>query len=217
MKSWNEIFRNKIDEQTRNDLKQKTDQLYEKETVYPPQEELFEAFKRTPLHKVKAVILGQDPYPNARQAHGLAFSSRIDIPASLKNIYKELELEYGTCPETGDLTSWADQGVLLLNTILTTKAGKPLSCKDMGWQTLTNAAIDALNEEDRPIVFFLWGKEAQKAEKRLTNQNHLIIKSPHPSPLSAYRGFFGSGQFKKANAFLEKNHIEPIDWVMNGE
>ncbi len=188
---------------------------YKKGIVYPSSDEIFTAFHLTPLDKVKVVILGQDPYHNAGQAHGLCFSVKpqVDIPPSLVNIYQELHDDLGCkIPNHGYLTSWAEQGVLMLNTVLTVQAHKPMSHRGVGWEEFTNAAIAKVNEQDRPIVFILWGKPAQEKEKMLTNPKHLVLKAPHPSPLSAYRGFFGSRPFSKANDFLVKNGAEPIDW-----
>lgn len=188
---------------------------YETTTVYPPSEELFSAFHLTPLHDVKVVILGQDPYHNEGQAHGLCFSVKpeVDIPPSLVNIYKELQDDLGCyIPNNGYLVKWAKQGVLMLNTVLTVRAHQAFSHQGKGWEEFTDAAIRALNEENRPIVFLLWGSPARKKKSMLTNPNHLILEAPHPSPLSAYRGFFGCGHFKKANDFLVKNGQIPIDW-----
>ena len=188
---------------------------YATRVIYPPAEEIFNAFHFTPLSKVKAVILGQDPYHNVNQAHGLCFSVRPgqEIPPSLVNIYQELHDDLGCrIPDNGYLKKWADQGVLLLNTVLTVRAHQANSHRGMGWEQFTDAAIRVLNEQDRPIVFILWGSPAQKKAQMLNNPKHLILKAPHPSPLSAYRGFFGSRPFSKTNEFLVKNGLEPIDW-----
>lgn len=188
---------------------------YSKVLVFPPADEIFTAFHLTPLNKVKAVIIGQDPYHNVGQAHGLCFSVKpnVDIPPSLENIYKELHDDLGcTIPSHGYLTSWAEQGVLLLNTVLTVQAHKPMSHRGVGWDEFTDAAIDAVNKQDRPIVFILWGKPAQEKASMLNNPKHLILKAPHPSPLSAYRGFFGSKPFSQTNTFLEQNGVSPINW-----
>lgn len=188
---------------------------YSKCAVYPMADDIFNAFHLTPYNKVKVVILGQDPYHEPGQAHGLSFSVKpgIDIPPSLVNIYKELNDDIGTyIPNNGYLIKWAEQGVLLLNTILTVRAHKAMSHSKIGWEEFTNAAIEALNKSDRPIVFMLWGKPAQEKEIMLTNNKHLILKAPHPSPLSAYRGFFGCKHFSKANEFLINNGETPIDW-----
>lgn len=188
---------------------------YSKCVVYPPSEEIFSAFHLTPLSKVKVVVIGQDPYHEPGQAHGLSFSVKpgIDIPPSLVNIYKELSEDVGTyIPNNGYLVKWAKQGVLMLNALLTVRAHNAFSHKGKGWEEFTDAAIKALNEVDRPIVFLLWGKPAQMKADILNNPKHLILKAPHPSPLSAYRGFFGCKHFSQANEFLKENGIEPIDW-----
>lgn len=185
--------------------------------VYPKADDIFNAFHFTPLGKVKVVIIGQDPYHNEGQAHGLCFSVQpgIDIPPSLVNIYQELEADLGIKPPNhGCLTSWAEQGVLLLNTVLTVRAHQANSHQGIGWEEFTNRAIQILDEIDRPIVFILWGRPAQQKKSMLHNPNHLILEAPHPSPLSAYRGFFGSKPFSKTNAFLEEHGIEPVDWTI---
>ena len=189
---------------------------YSRTVVYPPAEDIFNALHFTPLHEVKVLILGQDPYHNEHQAHGLSFSvlpDQKDIPPSLQNIYKELHDDLGCrIPNNGYLKKWADQGVLLLNTVLTVRAHQANSHQGHGWEQFTDAIIQAVNAQDRPIVYMLWGRPAQSKIPMLTNPKHLILKAPHPSPLSAYRGFFGCRHFSQANAFLEKNGIEPIDW-----
>lgn len=188
---------------------------YSSHTIFPPADDIFNAFHLTPLKDVKCVILGQDPYHNFGQAHGLCFSvkSDVEIPPSLVNIYKELNDDLGCyIPNNGYLVKWAEQGVLMLNTVLTVRAHEANSHKNQGWEEFTDAAIKVLNNEDRPIVFILWGAPAAKKEIMLTNPKHLILKAPHPSPLSAYRGFFGSKPFSKTNDFLIANGLEPIDW-----
>ncbi|MST83063.1 uracil-DNA glycosylase [Bilifractor porci] len=188
---------------------------YRTTTVYPPADDIFNAFHLTPLPDVKVVILGQDPYHEPGQAHGLSFSVMpgVEIPPSLVNIYQELHDDLGCkIPNNGCLTKWAEQGVLLLNTVLTVRAHRAFSHKDIGWQEFTDAAIRVLAGQDRPLVFILWGKPAQQKASMITNPRHLILKSPHPSPLSAYRGFFGSRPFSKTNAYLEANGLTPIDW-----
>ncbi len=188
---------------------------YGSRTIYPPGDDIFNAFHLTPLEKVKVVIIGQDPYHEPGQAHGLSFSVKpgIDIPPSLQNIYKELHDEMGCyIPDNGYLVKWAEQGVLLLNAVLTVRAHAAASHRGKGWEEFTDAAIRIVNEEDRPIVFLLWGSFARSKKAMLTNPKHLVLEAPHPSPLSSYRGFFGCGHFKKANEFLEQNGIEPIDW-----
>lgn len=192
---------------------------YSKTTVYPPADDIFNAFHFTPLSKVKVLLLGQDPYHNVNQAHGLSFSvlpSQKDIPPSLQNIYQELHDDLGCfIPNNGYLKKWADQGVLLLNTVLTVRAHQANSHQGKGWEKFTDAVIQAVNSEDRPIVYFLWGKPAQSKMSMLDNPKHLILKAPHPSPLSAYRGFFGCKHFSQANTFLEEHDIEPIDWQID--
>ena len=188
---------------------------YKNHTVYPPQDEVFTALGLTPPDRVKVVILGQDPYHEPGQAHGLSFSVKkgIKIPPSLVNIYKELHTDLGIeIPDHGNLSCWSRQGVLLLNTVLTVRAHQAMSHRGKGWEQFTDAIIDVINEIDRPIVFILWGRPAGEKAARLDNPNHLVLTSPHPSPLSASRGFFGSRPFSKANAFLEKNGVAPIDW-----
>ena len=183
--------------------------------VYPPAGDILNAFHFTPLGKVKVVILGQDPYHEPGQAHGLSFSVKpgIQIPPSLVNIYQELHDDLGcTIPDNGCLTKWAEQGVLLLNSVLTVRAHQAFSHAGFGWQNFTDAAIRAVNAQDRPIAFILWGRSAQDKCSMLDNPKHLVLKSPHPSPLSAYRGFFGSRPFSKVNRFLEASGQPPIDW-----
>ena len=188
---------------------------YSKTAVYPPAEDIFNAMHLTPLSKVKVLILGQDPYHGDRQAHGLSFSvmPKTDIPPSLQNIYQELHDDLGcTIPNNGYLKKWAEQGVLLLNTVLTVRAHQPNSHQGHGWEHFTDAIIQAVNAQDRPIVYMLWGKPAQSKIPMLKNPKHLILKAQHPSPLSAYRGFFGCKHFSQANAFLAENGQEVVDW-----
>lgn len=188
---------------------------YNTKQVFPPADDIFNAFHLTPFSKVKVVILGQDPYHEPGQAHGLCFSVKpgVDAPPSLVNIYKELADDLGCyTPNNGYLEKWARQGVLMLNTVLTVQAHRANSHRGQGWEEFTDAAIRALNGQDRPIVFILWGKPAQSKKSMLNNLNHLILEAPHPSPLSAYRGFFGSKPFSKTNAFLKERGEEPIDW-----
>lgn len=188
---------------------------YNKYIIYPSAEDIFNAFHFTPLNEVKVVVLGQDPYHNEGQAHGLCFSVKpeVEIPPSLVNIYKELKDDMGCyIPNNGYLEKWARQGVLLLNTVLTVRAHQANSHQGKGWERFTDAVIQAVNEQDRPIVFLLWGRPAQMKRSMLNNPKHLILEAPHPSPLSSYRGFFGSKPFSKVNKFLTDNGIDPIDW-----
>ncbi|MFE8115261.1 uracil-DNA glycosylase [Brenneria goodwinii] len=186
-------------------------------TIYPPQKDVFNAFRFTELHQVKVVILGQDPYHGPNQAHGLSFSVRPGIPAppSLVNIYKELanDIPDFEIPQHGFLQSWAEQGVLLLNTVLTVEAGKAHSHANLGWETFTDRVISALNESREGLVFLLWGSHAQKKGSIIDRQRHHILRAPHPSPLSAHRGFLGCRHFSQANQLLEKQGIAPIDWT----
>lgn len=192
---------------------------YSRVVVYPPADDIFNAFHFTPLSKVKVLILGQDPYHEEHQAHGLSFSvppDQNDIPPSLQNIYKELNEDIGCkIPNNGYLKEWADQGVLMLNTVLTVRAHQANSHQGKGWEKFTDAVIQAVNNQDRPIVYMLWGKQAQSKIPMLTNPKHLILKAPHPSPLSAYRGFFGCKHFSQANKFLQDNGVEPINWQIS--
>ena len=188
---------------------------YRSRKVFPAADDIFNAFHLTPLHEVKVVILGQDPYHNDGQAHGLCFSVKpeVEIPPSLVNIYQELHDDLGCyIPNNGYLVKWAKQGVLMLNTVLTVRAHAANSHRGIGWEEFTDAAIRILDEQDRPIVFILWGRPAQMKKSMLHNSKHLILEAPHPSPLSAYRGFFGSRPFSKTNAFLRENGVPEIDW-----
>ena len=188
---------------------------YNSTQVFPPADHIFNAFHMTPLHEVKVVIIGQDPYHEPGQAHGLCFSVKpgVDTPPSLVNIYRELADDCGCyIPNNGYLEKWARQGVLLLNTVLTVRAHQANSHSKRGWEEFTDAAIKVLNQENRPIVFILWGKPAQSKKYMLNNPNHLILEAPHPSPLAAYRGFFGSKPFSQTNRFLMEHGVQPIDW-----
>ena len=200
------------------ELFQKVNHAYRTQQVFPPADDIFNAFHFTPLKNVKVVILGQDPYHGDGQAHGLCFSVKpdVEIPPSLVNIYQELHDDLGCrIPNHGYLKKWAEQGVLMLNTVLTVQAHRANSHRGIGWEEFTDAAIRVLNEQDRPIVFILWGRPAQMKRKMLTNPKHLILEAPHPSPLSAYRGFFGSKPFSQTNHFLEEHGIESIDWQID--
>ena len=194
------------------------DREYESKTIYPPYDEIFNAFKLTSINDVKVVILGQDPYHEKGQAHGLAFSTPEGrpIPRSLKNIFKEINNEYDfPIPDSGCLKNWARQGVFLLNTVLTVEEGNANSHSDCGWQIFTDNVIKILNEQNQPIVFLLWGKQAEKKKELITNPNHLVLITSHPSPFSARRGFFGSNHFKLANEFLKENNIDEINWKLD--
>lgn len=193
------------------------DEEYSSKTIYPPYDEIFNAFKLTPLSNVKVVILGQDPYHEEGQAHGLAFSTPEGrpIPRSLKNIFKEINAEYDyPIPTSGCLEKWAEQGVFLLNTVLTVEDGNANSHSKCGWQTFTDNVIRILNRQDQPIVFLLWGKQAEKKKELITNENHLVLITSHPSPFSARRGFLGCNHFKLANGYLKDNKIKEIDWKL---
>lgn len=185
------------------------------QTVFPPKERIFAALQTTPIDGVKVVILGQDPYHGAGQANGLCFSVHRDIaiPPSLQNIYKELQSDLGLAhPGHGDLSAWAEQGVLLLNTVLTVRAGQPQSHQNRGWETFTNRVISAVNERCEHVVFMLWGKPAQSKMSMIDSRRHTVLTAPHPSPLSAHRGFLGCRHFSKANAALQKHGQAPINW-----
>ena len=201
-------------------LHQVIQEEYRSHKIFPPADDVFNAFHLTNFNDVKVVILGQDPYHNDGQAHGLCFSVKpeVEIPPSLVNIYKELKDDCGcSIPDNGYLVKWAKQGVLMLNTVLTVRAHQANSHRGFGWEQFTDAVIQLLNSQDRPIVFILWGAPAQKKKLMLDNPNHLILEAPHPSPLSAYRGFFGSKPFSKTNLFLEQNGILPIDWQIENK
>lgn len=189
---------------------------YKKYTIYPKKEEIFSALKACELDKIKVVILGQDPYHNENQAHGMCFSvptSQKEIPPSLQNIYKEIENDLGCyIPNNGYLKKWADQGVLLLNTVLTVRAHQANSHADKGWEIFTDRIIEELDKSNQPLVFLLWGNPAQRKKNLLHNPNHLVLTAPHPSPLSAYRGFFGCKHFSKTNSYLVSKGLSPIDW-----
>lgn len=213
---WNALLERECQKPYMKELKKILVSEYSTQTVYPPKAQIFSALELTPPSHVKVVILGQDPYHGPGQAHGLAFSVNptVQTPPSLKNIYKELEMEYHTSIDrSGDLRDWAKQGVLLLNPILTVREHQPLSHQKIGWQLFTNEILKTLNDLEQPIVFILWGAKAREAKKFLTNPNHLILESAHPSPLSASRGFFGSNCFIKANDYLIAHHETPIEWI----
>jgi uracil-DNA glycosylase len=186
-------------------------------SVFPPGPDIFNAFAHTPLDKVKVVILGQDPYHGPGQAHGLCFSVRpgVAIPPSLQNIYKELQRDLGIAPPGhGTLTAWADQGVLLLNSVLTVAANRAASHQGKGWETFTDRVVELVNRERNNVVFMLWGSYAQRKGAVIDSQRHCVLKAPHPSPLSAHRGFIGCGHFSAANAYLTQHRQAPIDWAL---
>ncbi len=213
--SWAEALKGEFKKPYYKKLFQIVGEEYRTRKVFPAPDDLFNAFHFTPLEQVKVVILGQDPYHNDGQAHGLCFSVKpdVEIPPSLANIYQELEDDLGCyIPNNGYLEKWARQGVLLLNTVLTVRAHQANSHRGIGWEEFTDAAIRVLDAQDRPMVFILWGRPAQTKKAMLHNPKHLILEAPHPSPLSAFRGFFGSRPFSQTNAFLEKNNLAPIDW-----
>ena len=217
-KTWNEFFKKLQNEEFCLKLNDFLNKEYRDYTCYPPRELLFNAFRLTPLDKVKVVIVGQDPYHEKGQAHGLAFSTPEGrpIPRSLKNIFKEINNEYDfPIPDSGCLKNWARQGVFLLNTVLTVEEGNANSHSDCGWQIFTDNVIKILNKQNQPIVFLLWGKQAEKKKELITNPNHLVLITSHPSPFSARRGFFGSNHFKLANEFLKENNIDEINWKLD--
>ncbi len=212
---WYEALKDEFKKPYYRQLFDTVNKEYQTNKIFPPAEDLFNAFHYTPLSQVKVVILGQDPYHNYGQAHGLCFSVKkgVEVPPSLVNIYKELQEDLGcTIPSHGCLTKWAEQGVLMLNTVLTVRAHQANSHKGIGWEQFTDAAIQVLNQQNRPIVFILWGSNARSKKRMLNNPQHLILEAPHPSPLSSYRGFFGSKPFSKTNQFLKENGCTPIDW-----
>ena len=215
---WLEALKDEFKKDYYKQLFEKVNEEYRTRLIFPPANDIFNAFHLTPLKDVKVVILGQDPYHGNNQAHGLCFSVKpeVEIPPSLVNIYKELHDDLGcTIPDHGYLVKWAKQGVLMLNTVLTVRAHQANSHRGIGWEEFTDAAIRVLNTQDRPIVFILWGRPAQMKKAMLNNPKHLILEAPHPSPLSSYRGFFGSRPFSKTNQFLEANGVEPIDWQID--
>ena len=215
MTTWNEILAEEMQKDYYQELQAFVQKRRAEVRVFPEEKNVFNALELTPFESVKVVILGQDPYHGFGQAHGLSFSVKkgIPLPPSLRNIYKELQEDIGgNLPTEGDLSHWAKQGVLLLNTVLTVEEGNANSHKGMGWERLTNRLIESLNELHHPVIFILWGKPAQDKEKLITNSNHVILKAPHPSPLSAYRGFFGSKPFSKVNDILIQQGQTPIRW-----
>jgi uracil-DNA glycosylase len=216
MTTWNEILAEEMEKDYYQELQAFVQKRRAEVRVFPEEKNVFNALELTPFESVKVVILGQDPYHGFGQAHGLSFSVQkgIPLPPSLKNIYKELQEDIGEdLPTEGDLSHWAKQGVLLLNTVLTVEEGNANSHKGKGWERLTNRLIESLNELKHPVIFILWGKPAQDKEKLIINPNHVILKAPHPSPLSAYRGFFGSKPFSRVNDILIQQGQTPIRWT----
>lgn len=212
---WDEILDKEFDKEYYQKLRLFLDEQYQNKIIYPTKRNIYSALRLTSYKDTKVLILGQDPYHEENQAHGLAFSVNkgIQIPPSLLNIYKEMHDDINTyIPNNGYLIKWANQGVLLLNTVLTVEAHKANSHSQKGWEILTDEIIKALNNKEDPMVFILWGRNARNKKKYITNTKHLIIESAHPSPLSAYNGFFGSKPFSKTNEFLIQNNIKPIDW-----
>ncbi len=213
-KKWDEVLASEMKKEYFKNLGIFVKKEYQMKTIFPPYKNIFDALRFTDYDEVKVVILGQDPYHGLGEANGLSFSVHNNVrrPPSLQNIFKELESDLGIVREESDLTDWAKQGVLLLNSIMTVEKDKPLSHKNRGWENFTDAIITLLNEREKPVIFVLWGSFARSKKELITNKRHPIIESVHPSPLSANRGFFGSKPFSKINYFLEQNHIEKINW-----
>ena len=213
-KNWDKVLEKEFKKDYFKDLGVFVKNEYKNKIVYPEYKDIFNALRYTDYNEVKVVILGQDPYHGEGEAHGLSFSVRegVKMPPSLINIFKELEDDLGIKRDVSDLTDWAKKGVFLLNSIMTVVKDSPLSHKEKGWEVFTDNIIKYLNERNEPIVFLLWGSYARSKKSLITNKRHLILESVHPSPLSAYRGFFGSKPFSKINSFLEKNNIEKIEW-----
>ena len=215
-------FKEIIEEESKKDyyinLHQFVENEYKTKTIYPPKENIFFALKNTPYEYIKVVIIGQDPYHGEGEAHGMCFSVNpgIDIPPSLQNIFKEINRDLGLkIPNNGYLLKWARQGVLLLNSVLTVEKDKPASHQGKGWEIFTDRIISEINKKDTPVVFMLWGKFAKQKQELITNPIHLVLTSSHPSPFSVRYGFDGCGHFSKANEFLVKNNIRPIDWQID--
>lgn len=213
--SWDILLKDEFEKPYYLNLRKFLANEYRTQTIYPNMNDIFNALKYTDYQNVKVVILGQDPYHQPNQAHGLCFSVKkgVNPPPSLQNMYKEIHAEYGyPIPDHGELTYWAEQGVLMLNTVLTVRESQPNSHKGMGWEIFTDDIIALLNQRPEPMVFLLWGANARAKTKLITNPAHLVLTSAHPSPLSAYNGFFGNGHFKKTNEFLKSNGMKEIDW-----
>tara|TARA_B100002052_G_scaffold266842_1_gene264328 strand:- start:119 stop:805 length:687 start_codon:yes stop_codon:yes gene_type:complete len=214
-KSWYEVLNGEFDKPYFFKIREFVRMEYKNKVIFPEPKDIFNAFNSTSFNQVKVVIVGQDPYHGDGQAHGLSFSVNkgVDIPPSLKNIFKEIEDDLGLVPKnSGNLQHWADQGVLLINTVLTVEKGKPHSHKGIGWEEFTNTAIKKLSEKRHGLVFLLWGNSAQEKEKLIDLDRHLVLKSVHPSPLSAYNGFFGCKHFSQTNNYLDSINKSPIQW-----
>ncbi len=214
-KSWREVLEEEFEKEYFKSLSEKVREAYLSEAIYPPQELIFNAFAHCPFENVKVVIIGQDPYHGADQAHGLSFSvpEGVKIPPSLRNIYKEIVSDVGTEPvDNGNLERWADQGVLLLNATLTVRAGVAGSHQSLGWEEFTDAVIKQVSDKKEHVIFILWGNYAKQKGKNIDRDKHLVIESAHPSPLSAHNGFFGSKPFSKTNEYLKQHNLTPIEW-----
>ena len=212
---WDEILKDEINKDYFQKLLKFIEEEYKRKIIYPKQSEIFKAFRNTSYKDTKVVILGQDPYHGDNQAEGLSFSVKegINKPPSLQNIFKEWKYDLGyEIPNNGSLVKWSEEGVLLLNTVLTVEANKAASHKDIGWETFTDKVIEKINKKNTPVVFILWGNFAKSKKRLITNPIHFIIESSHPSPFSAYNGFFGSRPFSKTNNFLIKCGLNPVDW-----
>lgn len=217
--SWDDVLKEDFESENYRNLRKFLATEYRTRVIYPDMHDIFNALKYTPYEKVKVVILGQDPYHGAGQAHGMCFSVKPNVPAppSLVNIFKEIETDVGIKNTSPYLVNWAKQGVLLLNTVLTVREGQPNSHRGQGWEVLTDSIIKKLNARKEPIVFMLWGGNARSKKALITNPQHLILECPHPSPLSAYAGFFECRHFSKCNDFLKKHGETPIDWHTDQE
>ena len=215
---WTILLNRKNQKETINNLELFLKKEYKEQKIYPKSDEVFNLFNHLSIEKIKVVILGQDPYHGEGQGNGIAFSVKegVRIPPSLRNIFKELKLEYPnyTIPESGNLMKWVEQGVFLLNTVLTVREGDAFSHKGKGWEILTDKIIEIIDEKDEPVVFILWGNSAKKKKELIKNSKNLILEGVHPSPLAASRGFFGCNHFLKVNEFLKKNKIKPIEWSL---
>lgn len=214
---WDELLAEEFEKDYMKELQMFLAQEYKEYVIFPPKEDIFNALRYTSYSGVKVVVLGQDPYPGRGQAHGLSFSVRdgVPLPKSLQNIFKELQDDVGfRIPKSGCLEKWAKQGVLMLNTVLTVREGDPNSHKGKGWEQFTDKIIELLNGREEPVIFVLWGANAKAKLNLITNPRNYVLSAQHPSPLSAYRGFFGCRHFSKINLILERNGMEPIDWQL---